>query len=151
MAVDAIVGCCALIRREVFESVGLFSGELFYGFEDLELCLRASAAGFRTVCQPAATVWHLGARTIGRTSPARLYFAARNHLRVAERAAPLALLPSALRAAALIGFNLAHALITAPAPRWAGVRAVMSGVADHVRGRYGPLPKRANAWNRSST
>jgi GT2 family glycosyltransferase len=136
--VEAIIGCCMLIRRQVFERIGLFAAELFYGFEDLDFALRAAAAGFAAVCQPSATVRHLGQRSIGERSTARLYFATRNHLRVAETAAPLSSSASAVRALAIVGYNLAHALITSPAPRWGGLLAVARGVRDHLLGRYGP-------------
>jgi GT2 family glycosyltransferase len=135
--VESVIGCCMLIRRQVFERIGGFAAELFYGFEDLDFTLRAAAAGFATLCQPRATVWHLGARTIGERSPARLYFAARNHLRVAETAAPLPRPASAARALAIVGYNVAHAVFTSPAPRWAGLLAVGRGVRDHLRRRYG--------------
>jgi GT2 family glycosyltransferase len=135
---EAVTGCCALIRREVFLRAGLFDEELFYGFEDLDLCLRAAAAGFASACRSDATVHHLGARSIGARSPRRLYFAARNHLRVAESAAPLPAPAAAARSAAIIGYNLLHALVTAPAPRVAGVSAVLRGAYHHYRRRYGP-------------
>jgi GT2 family glycosyltransferase len=134
--IDGVIGCCALIRKEVFERAGLFSEELFYGFEDLDLCLRAARVGFRSLCVPSATAWHLGARTIGERSPRRLYFAARNHLRVAETAAPLPAPSAAARAMMIIGYNVAFALFTSPAPRLPGLAAVARGVRDHFRRRY---------------
>jgi GT2 family glycosyltransferase len=135
--VDAPNGCCLLARRQVFERAGLFAEELFYGFEELELGLRAARAGFRSAVDPSATVMHLGARTIGAGSPDRLYYAARNHLRVARESAPLPLPAAWARAGAIVAMNVAHALVRAPAPRGAGLRAVARGVYDHVRGRYG--------------
>ena len=108
------------------------------GFEDLELGLRAARAGFRSVCQPAAVARHAGARTIGARSADRLYFATRNHLRVAQLGAPLRPIASAARSATILALNVAHALFTARAPRLAGLRAVADGARDHWRGRYGP-------------
>jgi hypothetical protein len=138
-ACDAVIGCCMLVKSAVLARVGLFAGELFYGFEDLDLCLRAARAGFATTCCTDAVVHHLGARSIGERSPDRLYYAARNHLRVAATAAPVGAAAGAARAAAICGYNLAHALFTSPAPRLAGVRAVLRGIYDHSRRRYGKL------------
>jgi len=135
--VDAPNGCCLLARREVFERAGLFTEELFYGFEELELGLRAGRAGFGSAVDPSAVVMHLGARTIGAASPDRLYYAARNHLRVAAESAPLPPPAAWARAGAIVAMNFAHALVRAPAPRIAGLRAVARGVYDHARGRYG--------------
>ncbi len=135
--VDAVVGCCMLVEREVFERAGLFDERFFYGFEDLELCLRAARHGFATAVVPSATVRHQLARTIGLRSPDRLYYAARNHL-LASSMLPLPAVQSVARDGAIVAMNLAHALLTSPAPLVPGVRAVLSGIADHVRGRYGP-------------
>ena len=49
--VDAVSGCFMLIRREVFERVGLFDEEYFFSFEDLEFCQRAARAVSRP-CWP---------------------------------------------------------------------------------------------------
>jgi GT2 family glycosyltransferase len=134
--VDGVTGCVMLIRRAVVDEVGRFDERYFYALEDLDLCLRAAQRGFGTACVETATARHAGSLTIGPRSPRRLYFAARNHLLLARRAplpAPLAL----ARDGAIVARHLAHALVTAPAPRLAGLRAVARGVVHHLRGRYG--------------
>ena len=45
--VDYVPGCSMLVRRAVFEQVGLFHGDYFAYHEDLELCVRAAESGFR--------------------------------------------------------------------------------------------------------
>ena len=42
------------------------------------------------------------------------------------------------RTLAILGYNLAHALLTAGVPRGAGFAALVRGARDHARGRYGP-------------
>jgi GT2 family glycosyltransferase/glycosyltransferase involved in cell wall biosynthesis len=143
-AVDAVSGACMLVRREVLERVGLLAEEYFFGLEDLDLCLRARAAGYLTLLVGGAVVYHEGSRSIGARSPRRLYFAARNHLLLARRAAPR--LPPSLglaRSGSIVALNLAHALVTAGTPRLPGLRAVGRGVLDHWRRRYGDGPGRA--------
>jgi GT2 family glycosyltransferase len=136
--VDAISGCVMLVRRAVFDAVGLFDERYFYGLEDVELCLRARAGGFAAACVLDARAVHAGARSIGRRSPRRIYFATRNHLLLASRARPAEPRPLALlRGCAVVGFNLAHVLFTADVPVGPGLRALAGGVADHLRGRYG--------------
>lgn len=136
--VQGVSGCVLMARREVFEKVGLFAEEYFFSFEDLDFCLRAAAEGFTTLNVREARAVHLGSATIGRASGQRLYFAARNHLLLAQRARPLGAPGAALRACSIAALNLAHALLTSPAPRREGLRAVARGVADHLRGSYGP-------------
>src|SRR5262249_25180660 len=129
-AVDAVSGCAMLVRREVLERVGLFDEAYFFGFEDLDLCLRARAAGFRSEVVPEAAVRHEGHATIGRRSPERLYHAARNHLRLARRARPSGRVHAALRQLAVAGYNVAHALRGGEVPRGPGLRAVLRGIRD---------------------
>src|SRR6185436_10315184 len=46
--VDAVSACVMLVRREVFEAVGLLDEAYFFSFEDIDFCLRARNAGFQT-------------------------------------------------------------------------------------------------------
>jgi hypothetical protein len=135
--VDAVSGCAMLVRREVFERVGLLAADYFFSFEDLDFCLRARRAGFASAWVGAARACHGGSQTIGRASPRRLYFAARNHLLLARRAAPCPAPLAALRGALIVAFNLGHALLRSPVPAAQGIAAVGRGVRHHLAGRYG--------------
>src|SRR5665213_104675 len=44
--VEAITGACMMMRREVFERVGMFSEEYFMYAEDVDLCWKVTRAGF---------------------------------------------------------------------------------------------------------
>ncbi|MFL6280520.1 MAG: glycosyltransferase [Vicinamibacterales bacterium] len=133
--VDAVSGCVMLIRREVFEKIGLLDESYFFSFEDIEFCLRARAGGFETACVQDARAYHEGGRTIGRRSAKRVYFATRNHLRLAARTGGRATrLP---RLAAVAALNAAYALVSPESPRFAGVAAFARGVWHHLIGRYG--------------
>jgi GT2 family glycosyltransferase len=59
-AVDYVFGAAMLIRRSVFERIGLFDERFFLYLEDLDFCLRAQAAGFTLLFVPQACVWHTG-------------------------------------------------------------------------------------------
>jgi len=134
--VDAVSGCVMLIRREVFEHAGLLDDEYFFSFEDLEFCLRARRARFSTVCVPEAIAYHEGGRTIGRRSARRVYFATRNHLRLAtENGSPSA---RPVRAALVLGLNAAYVLVSPEAPLVGGAAALVRGAWHHFSGRYGP-------------
>lgn len=45
--VDYVPGCAMMVRREVFERIGLLTAEYFAYHEDVEFCLEAVKAGFR--------------------------------------------------------------------------------------------------------
>ena len=77
-----------LIPRHALERVGLLDEALFAYAEDVDWSLRARAAGLRILVVPASVVHHrVSAATGGAASPDSLYYALRNGLVVAERAA----------------------------------------------------------------
>jgi hypothetical protein len=66
--VDYVIGACQLIRREVFETVGLLDERMFYGPEDVDFCLRAWKAGWEVYYVPSAVVVHHEQRVARRLS-----------------------------------------------------------------------------------
>lgn len=63
--VDFATGACMLIKREVFEKIGLFDEKYFLYLEDMDFCVRAKRAGFKIGYEPAAVVWHKNAASTG--------------------------------------------------------------------------------------
>jgi GT2 family glycosyltransferase len=83
--VDWANGCCLLLRREAWRSLGrLDEGYVFY-YEDHDLCLRARAAGWRILQVPAARVWHRVSASAGPGSPLQHYLLARSSVRFYAR------------------------------------------------------------------
>ncbi len=77
--IDFAPFCAMLIRREVFESVGLLDEAFFLYYEDMDYCLRARAAGWRLRYCPAARVLHdVSASSGGRDSPIVRYWMAQS-------------------------------------------------------------------------
>ncbi|MHB8539102.1 MAG: glycosyltransferase family 2 protein [Candidatus Dormibacteria bacterium] len=58
--VEVISGACMMIKREVFERVGLFSEDYFMYAEDVELCYRVQQFGWRCYFVGEARVIHHG-------------------------------------------------------------------------------------------
>jgi len=54
----AVTGACLMLRRELFTRIGAFDEKYELTFSDVELCLRAMAAGYRTVWLPFARLLH---------------------------------------------------------------------------------------------
>jgi GT2 family glycosyltransferase/glycosyltransferase involved in cell wall biosynthesis len=136
--VDGVSGCLMLVTREVFEAAGQLDEAYFFSFEDLDFCLKAREAGFTTVLAGAATVHHEGGRSIGATSPRRLYFAARNHLRLGRRGRPSAGRLEALgRTVSIVTLNLAYACRSSGASLPVRLGAVARGTLDYFAGRTG--------------
>jgi GT2 family glycosyltransferase len=76
---------CVLVRREVFERVGLLDEGYFMYFEDMDFCRRAWKAGYGVLHYPRARVVHLRGGsgdvkqlTAKRKRPPRYWYASRN-------------------------------------------------------------------------
>ena len=79
--IDFASGCCELIKREVFEKVGLFDERYFLYFEDNDLSQRVKKQGFKIYYQPKAMLWHLNAGSTGGSgSSLQDYYITRNRL-----------------------------------------------------------------------
>jgi GT2 family glycosyltransferase len=129
-------GAAMALSRELLERIGFLDEELFAYVEDVDLSLRARAAGFAVVFVPDAVVRHKGsASTGGSASTHNLYYDTRNTIVVSERHRPL---PRGLRAArrgVVVGAHLLQAAVQ-PA-RSAAARAVIEGWRDARARRLG--------------
>jgi GT2 family glycosyltransferase len=144
-AVDGVSGCLMLVKREVFEAVGLLDEDYFFSFEDLDFCLKARHAGFATVLAGSAAVYHEGSRSMGANTPRRLYFAARNHLLLAQRVDPsIGRLAFLVRTSSIVMLNLAHAVRSRNGSLPARLGAVARGTRDYAAGRFGADPEARN-------
>jgi hypothetical protein len=56
--IDYLSGACLLIRRKVFEKIGLLDERYFLFFEDSNFCLRAQKAGFKIALEPKSMMIH---------------------------------------------------------------------------------------------
>lgn len=62
----AVTGACLLIRRDAFEEIGGLNESFAVTCNDIDLCLRAVASGWRVRWTPHATLTHLDGATRGR-------------------------------------------------------------------------------------
>ena len=58
--VDVVSGAFIMIRRGVFEKVGMFSTDYFMYSEDVDLCFKTNKSGWKNYYVPSATVTHHG-------------------------------------------------------------------------------------------
>jgi GT2 family glycosyltransferase len=58
MAVDILVGCFSMVRREAFEAVGLLDEGLFMYGDDVDWCRRCWNTGWQVVFYPGAKAIH---------------------------------------------------------------------------------------------
>lgn len=66
--VDWVSGASVLVRRQLFESIGLMDEGFFLYFEETDLCLRAARAGWACWYAPLGLVMHIAGQSTGVTS-----------------------------------------------------------------------------------
>ncbi len=62
----ALSGAAVLVRRAAFDAVGAFEEAFVNGSEDVDLCLKLWAAGYRCRYEPRATIVHLEGASRGK-------------------------------------------------------------------------------------
>ncbi|MHB1131366.1 MAG: glycosyltransferase family 2 protein [Chloroflexota bacterium] len=137
--VDYVTGCAMLVKRSVVESVGSLDGRFFAYFEDTEWCARARKAGFGVVHVPRAQVWHKIAAPERAGSPYYAYLMARNRLLFlrCSGAGPRARLHAAIELLRTAG---SWTVRSENRGKRSLVPALLRGVGDYARGRFGPPP-----------
>lgn len=78
--VEALIGCALLVKRKVFEDLGMFDERYFFQCEDLEFSYRLKKAGWCQKVSMDSRVYHKVSRTVSPTSYDRWYYATRNRL-----------------------------------------------------------------------
>ena len=111
--VDAVTGAYMLMRRETLEQIGLLDETFWMYGEDLDLCWRSRARGWRTRYHPAVEVLHLkGQSSKGRSLRCTYEFFRAMHLFYQKHYAVGGSRPKdALVTAGIVGFGLASLLL----------------------------------------
>lgn len=79
--VTFLTGCLQVIRREVFQNIGLYDDEYFLYMEDVDFCKRALEHGYKLIYDPNSKIYHkVSASTGGKVSPMVVYYMTRNRL-----------------------------------------------------------------------
>lgn len=87
---DFATGCCMLIHKNVFKSIGFLDDSFLAYYEDNDYCRRAIAKGFKVGYAPSSHLWHKNAGSTGGSgSTTQNTILARSRLRFAIKHAPL--------------------------------------------------------------
>ena len=124
--VDYVFGTAMLIRRSVFERIGLFDEQFFLYLEDMDFCLRAQEAGFSLLFVPQAHVWHKGSASTANHNGMRKYHFVKSTVHFAKKHTSLASsLPAfifwMLVLLRFIAIDLAHGNIAVIKSYWSGL------------------------------
>lgn len=80
--VDSVNGAFMLISRSALNATAGFDEDFWMYMEDVDLCIRAKALGYRVLYWPKVTVLHLKSATTGRARSARMNYHFYNSLRI---------------------------------------------------------------------
>jgi hypothetical protein len=135
--VEAVLGACLVVRREVLEQVGLMPEDYFFFLEETDWCFRIRRAGWRVVHLPEARVVHLFGASTKKKVPAQtrieyhrsLYHFFRKNRGGLAAAAVVGL--RCLKSLLYVVAELPGALSRAGRERW---RARATVLAWHLRG-----------------
>lgn len=85
-----------LVNRKVYKELGGYDTEFAFQAEDFDWQARAKKSGFKIYYTPHAKIWHKESMTIGKTSPFKAYYDARNsnivHMRYRKKEEYLAVI-----------------------------------------------------------
>lgn len=85
LPVDFVSGCAMLVRRDVFEHIGLFDPELVMYGEEVDFIWRARLAGYRCAAITSARMWHKVSLSADRERAQTRYLRVRNQARFYRR------------------------------------------------------------------
>ncbi len=132
-------GTALFMRATAIRRVGYFDERYFAYHEDLDYSLRTLAAGFRTVVEPRAVVYHKTPSSVRLESPFKAYLFSRNlllfwstHL---DRLSRWTYRPKYL------AWAIRQAAELRDAGNHAAADACLDGAWSALRGRYGPPTK----------
>ena len=73
-------GACLIIHRAVYREVGGLDTLFFAHQEEIDLCWRLNARGWRIVSAPQSIVYHVGGASLSADSPRKVFLNFRNNL-----------------------------------------------------------------------
>ncbi len=127
-----------LLSTPMLRQIGLIDERFFHYFEEIDLCLRARAAGWRIALVCQSRIWHRIGSSLAPQSPQALYYSTRNHQLLRRKHWRDRPGETFLREPRFAGWVLSTATRALLRGRWARGQAVLLGVADGLRGRTGP-------------
>lgn len=83
--VDQVIGACFVIRTRLFQQVSGFDEMFFVYYEELDLSLRVSKLGYKTLFLSSVKVYHEGGGATNKAKAKRLYYVSRSKMYYAHK------------------------------------------------------------------
>ncbi|MDR2138684.1 MAG: glycosyltransferase family 2 protein [Tannerella sp.] len=90
-------GACFFIRTDVYRREGGLDAVFFAHQEEIDLCWRLRARGYRLLCIPQSVVYHVGGATLEAENPRKTFLNFRNNLLMIYKNMPAGALPRVMR------------------------------------------------------
>lgn len=126
-------GACLCIRMHDFQEVGGLDNYFFAHMEEIDLCWRLRCRGKRICCIPQSTVYHVGASTLKRENPFKIYLNFRNNLLMLYKNLPTKQLRKVMAVRFLLDYTAALQMLLTG--KYANARAVCKARRDYRRAR----------------
>lgn len=141
-----VPACVIMYRAEALQRVGLYDETFGTSWEDFDICLRFTDAGWRIVAVGDARSEHRSHQTTGASSPYIIYHMTRNRLICIGRYANKRTL---LRRSLLLARSFVWGIRGHGLTNWGAHRSFALGVWDYLRGNFGEK-SRFNVANRGA-
>ena len=82
-------GAALMVRTDLYLKVGGLDKRFFAHMEEIDLCCRIHAAGYRVVVVPDAMVFHVGGASLAQGNPKKTYLNFRNNLLLLYKNMPI--------------------------------------------------------------
>ncbi|MBO5748791.1 MAG: glycosyltransferase family 2 protein [Muribaculaceae bacterium] len=82
-------GAALMVRTDIYQKVGGLDARFFAHMEEIDLCCRIHAAGYRVVVVPDAMVFHVGGASLSQGNPKKTYLNFRNNLLLLHKNMPV--------------------------------------------------------------
>ena len=136
LKVDFVTGCMMLIKREVFNKIGLLDESYFLYNEDADYCMKAFKTGIKMVVDPLTIIYHKERSTDGGWKPYHIYYLIRNKLIFIERYSPtIVTLWAFYSVIGLVGLTLSLKWFFQG--RFDLISAYLKAISDYSKGNIG--------------
>lgn len=124
-------GAAFMVRTAAFRAVGGLDSDFFAHMEEIDLCWRLRARGYRILCVPDSRVYHVGGATLSAANPQKTYLNFRNNLLMLYKNLPGKELACVMRVRCILDY--VAALKFALSGDWAHCKAVVKARRDYKR------------------
>lgn len=110
-------GACLCTRTKLYKELGGLDADFFAHMEEIDLCWRMNARGYRLVCLPESKVFHLGGGALNYENPRKTFLNFRNCLLMLYKNLPKEELCKVMTARFLLDYVAALQLLLTGKPK----------------------------------